>query len=403
MVAKLESEAPSPQSGLSRTIRILGVVSLCTDLANKMVYPITPIFLTVVLGAPAWSVGVIAGIAESAASLLKLYSGWLSDRVGQRKLFAVTGYGLGAISKLALALATAWGYVLGARLIDRVGKGLRAAPRDALIAENCLPEQRGRAFGLHHSLETIGEIIGPLLGFLILRQFVDDYRRVFTIAFLPALLGVLILIALVKEPEVENAKPRDLPQYAFQGLSPSYRQFLLVVVLFGLGNSSDVFLLLRAQDLGFQGLQLLLLYTAFNGVEACFSFAAGNLSDRIGRRPLLISGYLVFAIVYAGFAIAQNTLTVWLLFMLYGLYSTLTRGVQKAWVADLVNPERRGAEIGTFYMLVGLVALPASLLAGWLYTAIAASAPFYISAATALLAALLLLTVKEQMQSINEP
>lgn len=377
----------------SRTVVVLGWVSLCSDLASKMVYPITPIFLTTILGAPAWTVGVVEGIAESTASLLKLYSGWLSDRSGQRKPFAIAGYGLGAVSKLALAAAGAWGQVLGARLIDRVGKGLRAAPRDALIAENCAGHQRGRAFGLHHSLETVGEIIGPLLGFFFLQRLSGNYRGVFVIAFLPALLGVILLLALVKEPQQERSQSRSPPQFTLKGLSPAYRRYLIVIGLFSLGNSSDAFLLLRAQDLGFAGEQVLLLYALFNLVEVTLGFAAGNFSDRVGRRPLLVCGYLVFALVYLGFATAQRAAFVWPLFMLYGLYSTLTRGVQKAFVADLVHPERRGAETGTFYMLVGLAALPASLIAGWLYTQVAVSSPFYLSAVIAIAAALLLGTI----------
>ncbi|MEM0982106.1 MAG: MFS transporter, partial [Cyanobacteria bacterium P01_H01_bin.58] len=196
-------QSDASKNGLNSTIRALGLVSLCSDLASKMVYPVTPIFLTTVLGAPAWTVGVVEGIAESTASILKLYSGWLSDRVGQRKPFAVLGYGLGAIAKLMLAVAGVWGHVLGARVVDRMGKGLRAAPRDALIAENCLPHQRGRAFGLHHSLETIGEVVGPLLGFGFLLLFTDNYRGVFAIAFFPAALGVLVLLTLVREPKDE--------------------------------------------------------------------------------------------------------------------------------------------------------------------------------------------------------
>jgi len=372
------------------TIRVLGLVSLLSDFASKMVYPVTPLFLTGVLGAPAWTVGVVEGIAESTASVLKLYSGWWSDRVGQRKPFAVMGYGLGALSKLVLAISVVWGHVLGARLVDRVGKGLRAAPRDALIAENCLPHQRGRAFGLHHSLETIGEIVGPLVGFAFLWRFPENYRGVFTIAFLPALLGVLVLLALVKEPRSPRQEPRSRPQFTLQGLSPTYRRFLLVAGLFGLGNSSDAFLLLRSQDLGFASNQVLLLYALFNLVEVSLSLAAGNLSDRVGRRPLLASGYLVFAGVYLGFAIAPTAAAIWPLFMLYGLYSTLTRGVQKAFVADLVHSARRGAEIGTFYLVTGLVALPASLIAGWLYTQVGTATPFFVSAAMAAIAALLL-------------
>ncbi|MEM7061614.1 MAG: MFS transporter [Cyanobacteria bacterium P01_B01_bin.77] len=380
-----------PKSG--STVRALGWVSLCTDFSSKMVYPITPIFLTSALGAPVWTVGVIEGIAESVASLLKLYSGWLSDRVGQRKPFAIAGYGLGALSKLGLAFSLGWVAVLGARLLDRVGKGLRAAPRDVLITENCAPEQRGQAFGLHHSLETVGEVLGPLLGFLLLRQL--DYREVFAIAFLPALLGVLVLFRFVREPRrLAEVKRRSRPQFTLRGLSPAYRQFLLVVGLFSLGNSSDAFLLLRSQELGLTGSQLLLLYALFNLVETCLGFAAGRLSDRIGRRPLLVMGYGVFALVYLGFALAHSAELVWGLFMFYGLYSTLTRGVQKAFVADLVHPERRGAEVGTFHMLVGIATLPASLIAGWLYTQVSVAAPFYFSVTTTIIAIGLLISLR---------
>ena len=371
------------------TVRALGWVSLFSDLASKMVYPITPLFLTAVLGAPVWSVGVVEGIAESTASLLKLYSGWLSDRAGARKPFAVAGYGLGAFSKLGLALAGSWGAVLGARLLDRVGKGLRAAPRDALIAENCEPHQRGQAYGLHHSLETVGEVLGPLVGFLFLLVYVGNYRGVFAIAFIPALIGVLVLLKGVKEPRRPEGA-RDLPKFTFRGLSPVYRQYLGVIGLFGLGNSSDAFLLVRSQDLGFSGSDLLLLYAAFNLMSVVLGVTVGKLSDRVGRKPLLIAGYGLFSLVYWGFAIAQSRGVVWILFIFYGLYTALTRGVQKALVADLVHVDRRGAEIGTFHMLVGLVALPASLLAGFLYTQVSVGAPFYFSAGVSAIAALLL-------------
>ncbi|MEO0866949.1 MAG: MFS transporter [Cyanobacteria bacterium J06642_11] len=387
-----------PKSTLTPTVRALGWVSLCTDFASKMVYPITPIFLTSVLGAPVWTVGVIEGIAESTASLLKLYSGWLSDRVGQRKPLALAGYGLGAISKLVLAAAGSWAMVLGARLVDRLGKGLRAAPRDVLITENCAPEQRGQAFGLHHSLETVGEVLGPLLGLLLLSQV--GYRGVFAIAFIPAVLGVLVLWKWVQEPRNETKK-RSRPQFTLKGLSPAYRQFLLVVGLFSLGNSSDAFLLLRSQDLGLTGSQLLLLYALFNLVETFLGFTVGRLSDRIGRRPILVMGYIVYALVYLGFALAHSTEIVWGLFMFYGLYSTLTRGVQKAFVADLVHPDRRGVEVGTFHMLLGLATLPASLIAGWLYTQVSVSAPFYFSVTTTVIAIGLLLGINSNRQTLS--
>lgn len=382
---------------LSPTVRALGMVSLCTDMSSEMVYPLTPLLLTHVLGAPAWTVGLIEGIAESTASLLKLFSGWLSDRVGRRKPFAVAGYGLASVAKPLLGTATGWTTVLGARFLDRVGKGLRAAPRDALILENCTPDQRGRAFGLHRSMDTLGAVLGPLLGFLLMRHFAArgeafTFRTLYLLAFVPALLGVLVLLLVVREKPMERtaaARPPGLA--AWRSLRPDYRRYLLIVGLFGLGNSSDAFLLLRAQERGVGTEWLLLLYALFNVVEASLGYFAGGLSDRVGRRPLVAAGYGVFALVYLGFAILNGVLAVWLLFLAYGFYYTLTQGAQKALAADLAHPARRGAEMGAFHFLVGIAALPASLLAGRLYT-LAPAAPFYVGAATAFSAALLLLT-----------
>jgi MFS family permease len=400
-------EEAAPPATLSPTVRALGLVSLFTDMSSEMVYPLTPAFLTRVLGAPAWVVGVVEGIAESTASLLKLYSGWLSDRKGYRKPFALAGYGLSAVSKPLIAISVVWGHVLGARLLDRTGKGLRAAPRDALIAENCRAEQRGRAYGFHRSMDTTGAVLGPLLGYAFLHWYPGQYRWLYALAFFPALLGLLVLAAFVREPPAPSSAPSPpaaaaspegpappVPRFTLRGLSRGYRRYLAIVGLFSLGNSSDAFLLLRAQDMGVAVEQTLLLYTAFNLVEAILGQAAGRLSDRVGRRPLLAAGYTVFALVYLGFAALHGPAWAWALFLFYGLYSTLTQGIQKALVADLVHPARRGAEIGAFHMMVGLAALPASLLAGWLYSAVAPSAPFYLGATTAATAAFLLLATR---------
>jgi len=392
----------APALGLSPTVRTLGWVSLCTDVSSEMVYPLTPGFLTRVLGAPAWSVGLIEGVAESTASLLKLFSGRLSDRSGRRKPLALVGYGLGAVSKPLIAVAGSWPHVLGARFLDRVGKGLRAAPRDALIAESCAPEQRGRAFGFHRSMDTTGAVLGPLLGWLFLHFFPQSLRSVYALAFVPAALGVLLMALLVREKPKAQAqvlvKPTPQPKFTWHGLSAPYRRYLLIVGLFGLGNSSDAFLLLRAQSVGVRPENALLLYAAFNMVEACLAIVAGRLSDRVGRRPLLASGYFVFALAYAGFALLDRlpspVAAVWALFGLYGLYSTLTQGVQKALVSDMVHPARRGEETGAFHMLLGLAALPASLLAGALYSRLSPSAPFIVGAATALTAAVLLMSTR---------
>jgi MFS family permease len=390
-------QAVADDQPLSPTVRALGLVSLCTDLSSEMVYPVNPVFLTKVLGAPPWAVGVVEGVAESTASLLKLYSGYLSDRMGRRKPLAVAGYGLAAFSKPLMGLAGSWGHVFLARLLDRTGKGLRATPRDALIADNVTPGQRGRAFGLHRSLDTTGAVLGPLAGWLYLRSFPDHLRWLYLIAFVPAVLGVLVLLLFVREARKgAEGKPAAPPTFNLRGLSPAYRHYLLVVGLFGLGNSSDAFLLLRAGDQGVRPDHLLLLYALFNVVEATLGYFAGRLSDRVGRRPLIAAGYGVFALVYLGFALLHSTAAVWGLFLLYGLYYTLSQGTQKALAADLSHPDRRGAEIGAFHLLVGIAALPASLVAGWLYTRVSPAAPFLLGATTATLAAALLLLSSRQ-------
>ena len=392
--AKSATESPAT-APLSPTVKALGLVSLLADTSSEMIYPVNPIFLTRILGAPPWVVGMVEGMAESIASLLKPFAGQWSDHLGQRKPFAVAGYALSAFGKPLIGLASAWGLVFVARALDRTGKGLRTAPRDALIAENSDPTQRGRAFGLHRSMDTTGAVIGPLIGYLYLRLFPDALRELYFLAFIPGLLSVFALLFFVREAKKGAArsgaaKPAIFP-FTLSGLSAEYRTYLAIVALFALGNSSDAFLLLRAGDRGMTAQNLLLLYAAFNVVEAVLAYFAGGLSDRVGRRPLLAAGYGVFALVYLGFARLPGSAAVWPLFLLYGFYYTLTQGTQRAYAADLANPARRGAEIGAFHFVVGLSALPASLIAGWLYSRVSPAAPFYVSAATAITAALLLL------------
>jgi len=388
----IPSDAP-----LSPTIRALGVVSLCTDFSSEMVYPINPIFLTRVLGASPEVVGLIEGVAESTASLLKLYSGWLSDRLGKRKPLTIAGYGLAAFTKPLIGLAGGWGTVFAARFLDRTGKGLRSAPRDALIADSVAPNQRGRAYGFHRSMDTTGAVLGPLVGWLFLQQFPTHLRWLYFVAFIPAVVGVLVLLAFVREktapaPAVDSvARPVEPPRFALSGLSSGYRRYLFAVAVFGIGNSSDAFLLLRAQDKGVPVSQALLLYALFNVVEASLGWFAGRWGDRVGRRPLIALGWGVFALVYLGFALLNGPVAAWLLFVVYGLYYTLTQGTQKALAADLANPARRGAEIGAFQLVTGIAALPASLIAGWLYNAVSSAAPFYLGAASALCAIAVLL------------
>ncbi|MCS6776865.1 MAG: MFS transporter [Chloroherpetonaceae bacterium] len=387
--------------GLSQTVVALGVVSLLTDISSEMIYTQVPVFLTVVLGAPAAAVGLIEGVAESTASLLRLVSGWLSDRSGRRKPLTVMGYALGAVTKPLLALAVSWPFVLLLRFLDRAGKGLRTAPRDALITETTPPAARGRAFGLHRAMDTTGAVIGPLLGIAILRalphgeaHLAHNLRGLFACAAVPGTLAVLTLLAFVREPDTKkpggrapDPAPAVIP--VWQELSPDYRRFLFIVLLFQLGNSSDAFLILRARTLGFSAEQLLWLYAAFNVVEALLGYAAGALSDRFGRRPLIEAGYLVFAVVYAGFALANRQWMIWPLFLLYGLYYTLTQGTQRALAADLASEARRATQIGAYHMVTGLAVLPASVVAGLLFD-LSPAVPFVVGACTATASAVLL-------------
>ncbi|WP_395142736.1 MFS transporter [Armatimonas sp.] len=393
------------EPSLPATVKALGFVSLLTDLSSEMVYPINGQLLRM-LGAPAWVLGLIEGLAESTASILKLYSGTLSDRMGRRKPLALLGYGLAALSKPLIGAAGVWPQVLAARLLDRTGKGLRGAPRDALIADVCPKEQRGRAFGLHRSLDTTGAVLGPLIGYFFLRANPNSLRSLYWIAFLPALLGVLLLWLVVKEtphektPRLSSAERQGKEKqgkerlFSLAGLSPTYKRFLLSVGVFSLVNSSDQFLLLRAQE----GAKLtpesiLLLYALFNMVEASLGYLVGKLSDTVGRWPLIVAGWGVFALVYAGFALLPSGVGfggVLGLFLLYGLYSTLTQGAQKALAADMTDPTQRGRQLGIFHLVVGIGALPASLIAGGIYDTVSPAAPFWLGAGGAVIAMLLL-------------
>ena len=404
------SSAPMPPAGkpkrrLSDTVIALGFVSLFTDMASEMVYTQVPLFLTQVLGARVEVVGIIEGVAESAASLLRLLSGRMSDLSGRRKPLTLAGYGLGAIAKPLLFLATGWPMVLALRFTDRVGKGLRTAPRDALIAEETATAVRGRAFGLHRAMDTTGAVLGPLLGIWFLSVVTASrevqLRSLFLFAGIPGLLAVLTLILFVREKRQPAAAPAAaVPShkggalFRWRELDPAYRRFLGIAFLFNLGNSSDAFLVLRANHLGYDNQMLLWLYAGFNIVEAALGYWAGGLSDRVGRRPLIIAGYGVFAVVYLGVGLItrHTAMAVWPLFLLYGGYYTLTQGSQRAYAADFADPARRGAQIGAYHTVVGLALLPASIIAGRLYQWNTA-APFVLGAATAVASAVLLSTL----------
>ena len=361
-------------------IIILGITSFLTDISTEMVYPLLPIYLVSVLGASPAILGFIEGIAESTASLLKVFSGYFSDKVKTRKPFTIFGYSSSVIGKAILYMSSSWGGVLFARLIDRVGKGVRTAPRDALIADSARANRRGAAFGLHRAMDTLGAAIGVLLAYFLIVRDPGEYKLIFLISLVPAVLGVLFLF-FVKErkkvPRVESQKIR----FNWSGLDKRLKLFLIFTFIFTLGNSSNQFLLLRARNMGNPLSVVLLLYLAYNLTYAAVSYPAAKLSDRIGRKKVLVLGYMFYGVVYLGFAMNQSLNSFWILFALYGLYMGFTEGVEKALISDIAPDNVRATTIGLHATLVGVGLLPASFLAGILWKFFGAPAAFYFGAA----------------------
>jgi len=391
---------------LPQTVIVLGVVSFLTDFSSDMIYPLLPVFLSSVLGAGAVALGLIEGIAESAASLLKLASGIWTDRLRRRKPFLLAGYGLAGAARPLIGLAAAWPFVLFLRFWDRVGKGLRASPRDALIADVTDARQRGAAFGLHRAMDHAGAVAGPLTAAALLSIPGVSLRGVFLLAAVPAAAVMLVLLLFIKEKrsaapspgESGGAsggaadEPRSQPAWLGWGaLSPQLRLLLAAVFVFTLGNSTDAFLLLRLKEAGLPAASLALLWALHHVVRMVSTYAGGRLADRAGRRRLVLSGWAFYAAVYLAFGWARSPAALVAVFLAYGLYFGLTEPAEKAWVADLAPAGRRGRAFGFYHLMVGLGALPASLLFGLLWQAFGAIAAFTTGAAFAMLASILLL------------
>jgi len=377
----------------------LGVVSFLTDVSSEMIFTLLPLFLANILGAATVIIGFIEGIAESTASLLKILSGWLSDRLGKRKSLAFIGYGLSTLAKPFMYIATTWGLVLGVRFADRFGKGVRTAPRDALVADSVSAEQRGKAFGFHRAMDTSGAALGLVLAaavvFLLqkgtLELIRDTYQWLVLIGIIPAVLSLFIFFFIREasrgpSPQSQSECLEKDSQGTKAGFDNRFKLFLGIMFLFTLGNSSDAFLILRAQNLGSPVLYILLMLVLFNVVYAAVSIPAGMLSDKLGRRWIIFLGWLIYALSYLGFAVASASWHMWLLFALYGVYYGLAEGVARAFVADLVPEDRCGTAYGLFHGVVGITLLPASVIAGWLWQAISPAAPFYFGAGLAFLA-----------------
>jgi MFS family permease len=383
----MEPAKPSLRSRLGRNVLALSAVSFLTDVSSEMTYPLLPVFLTAVLGASATSIGMIEGAAESVAALLKLVSGWLSDRVPRRKPLVLAGYGIASAIRPLIGLAQSAAQVLAIRVTDRVGKGIRTSPRDALIADSVDPSIRGRAFGFHRAADHAGAVVGPLIAFALLRWSTVDLRHVFLWTAVPGALAVLALLFGVRETA------RTVPAAKTGGLDfkvPLGRRFwafLGVLFLFTLGNSTDAFLLLRASKLGVSAALIPILWAMLHVVKSSSSTPGGALSDKIGRKPLLIAGWLIYAAVYLALGQARHQWHAWALFAVYGIYFGLTEGVEKALVADLVPADRRGAAFGWYNLALGLGALPASLIFGALWDKAGPATAFGFGASMALLAA----------------
>jgi MFS family permease len=401
-----EAKPRQPKTGwrsLPRNVWAVSLTSFFMDISSEMVLNILPLYLSNVLGVGTSVIGLIEGIAEATASLLKVFSGWLSDKMGGRKWLAVIGYSLSAASKPFFYVAYTWPAVLAARWADRVGKGVRTAPRDALVADSISEGQRGLAFGFHRAADTGGAVVGLLIAlglvWAVQSTSLDLTRHTFQlvvlVSLLPAVLAVLSLAFGAKDVPVTSQRQR--PIISFKGLGKPFLVFMLIVGLFELGNSSDAFLVLRAQERGLSVVGVLGMLVTFNLVYALVSTPAGALSDRVGRRRVIVGGWLAYAAIYLGFALAGTGWQVWVLYTLYGVYYGLAYGTSKALIADLVPVELRGTAYGTYAAVVGLLDFPASVIAGLLWQGVGAwhgfgpSAPFLFGAALALIAAVLMI------------
>jgi MFS family permease len=409
--------APSQKAGLRTLPRNVWAVSLTSffmDISSEMVINILPLFLSNVLGVKTNVIGLIEGVAEATASLLKVFSGWLSDRLRARKWLAVGGYALSSLAKPFFYLANSWGTVASVRWADRVGKGVRTAPRDALVADSIDERHRGLAFGFHRAADTGGAVVGLLaaLGVVWMAQAGGmaltraTFQMVVLISLIPAFLAVLSLAVGARDVPVTTR--RRIPRFAFRSLGRRFCVFMVIVGLFDLGNSSDAFLVLRAQERGLSVVGVLGMLLTFNVVYTLISTPAGSLSDRIGRRRLIVGGWLVYAAIYLGFALAGAGWHVWVLYAAYGVYYGLAYGTTKAMVADIVPEELRGTAYGTYNAVLGILDFPASLIAGLLWqgagrwAGFGPSAPFLFGGAMALLAAVLMALVRPGESAVAE-
>jgi MFS family permease len=332
--------------GFGRNVFVAGLVSFFMDVSSEMIYPLVPLFLANVLGVNKSVIGLIEGIAESTASLLKVFSGWYSDRIGKRKWLMAAGYGISTLSRPIVALATVWQHVMCSRFIDRFGKGVRTAPRDAIIAEASGTTHLGRAFGFHRSMDTMGAVVGPALAFFLLGLFSNNYRWVFWLSMIPGAIAVLLIIFFITEKKNIPLPPSERPKLTLKHFDWKFKFFVLIATLFAIGNSSDVFLILRAQQIGIPIVMIPIVYLLFNIVYSSSAIPAGIAADRFGRKRVILLGFVLFAIIYYGFAAAKDATAIWILFAFYGLFMGLTEGIQKAFLATIIPSDFKATAFG---------------------------------------------------------
>ncbi len=376
-----------------RNVKALGLVSLLNDAASEMIYPLLPIFLTSVLGVGAGALGVIEGVAESTASLLKLFSGWLSDKIRKRKALVLVGYGVAALGRPLIALSRYWWQVAIIRFVDRVGKGVRTSPRDALISLSTPEDIRGKAFSLHRAMDHAGAIIGPVCAIVLLKAGMS-LKNIFAWALIPGIITVFIIFFFVREKKIE-AKTKKI-DFKFSILTKNFKTYLLILVLFTLGNSSDAFLILKAKDTGIATSLIPLLWIVLHFVKMVTSIPGGEWSDKVGRRKVIMSGWIVYALIYLGFGFSSSIFHIWVLFAFYGIYFGLTEGVEKAFVSDLISDKFQGTAFGFYHLAVGIAAFPSSVIFGLIWQKFGSLTAFTYGASLAGIASILLLSLVKE-------
>lgn len=377
----------------TRNIIILGLISCFADISSEMVYPLIPLYLTAVFGATPMLVGIIEGIAESAASLLKVFSGYISDRFQHKKAIAFSGYATGLLYKAALLFAGSWGGILAARVIDRFGKGIRTAPRDVMVSESADKNNMGKAFGIHKMLDMAGSAIGILIAFLLMRNIganTSGFKTVFGVSIIPIVIALLLFFFVQEKKEKRTTVQREHFWKNISKLDGRLKLYLAITFLFTLGNSSNSFLLLRANDIGFDSSSTILLYFIYNLIASVLAIPCGKLSDRIGRKRLLAGGYVAFSLVYFGFAFCNSKPLMVLIFVIYGIYTAMTAGVERAFIAEIAPSQLKGTMLGLHSTLVGVALLPASIIAGLFWDGIGVFAPFVFGGMLSLISAILL-------------